>query len=353
MRQRGENNKTSYRRPCNRKQAISHPWRSKRLLEEAHCVPILPFPKTSAEALNKSSNPNPYTPPSKNTSLFFSAASTEPVTSSFDDDAPPSANPPRAATTPCGGFAGLLRRRQHTNKSSKSNSNASKADPTAIPTMAAVESFLDFSATGAAGPTEGEGAGAGKKGVHGGNGFPQRSLLPENDVAGKWERVLGMEPLRRLLETSKLTRDFSGEVVGGEFEASQASDSSDDGGELAGEVIVLEVEVAKDGEVGEIGGDLAGEGVGAETENSKLREATDCVGRDGAHKAGGGEAKGIDEGTVGVALDAEPVAGRTGCVPLDPVRVRGQGDECEEGLPVLSWLRVDSLTRLHKNHGHQ
>ena len=48
-------------------------------------------------------------------------------------------------------------------------------------------------------------AGAGKKGVHGCNGFPQRSLFPENDSPGKRDKLLGMEPLRRLLETVKLT----------------------------------------------------------------------------------------------------------------------------------------------------
>ena len=41
--------------------------------------------------------------------------------------------------------------------------------------------------------------------MHGCNGFPQRSLFPENDSPGKRDKLLGMEPLRRLLETVKLT----------------------------------------------------------------------------------------------------------------------------------------------------
>lgn len=119
-------------------------------------------------------------------------------------------------------------------------------------------------------------------------------------------------------------------------------------------MVVLEVEVAEGGEVGEVEGDGAHERVGAEAEDAEAREAGDGVGRDGAHEAGGGEVEGSHEGAVRVALDAEPgVAGRTGGVPLDPVRVRGLGEECEEGLFVLSRLRVDSLTRLHKSYEDQ
>lgn len=118
-------------------------------------------------------------------------------------------------------------------------------------------------------------------------------------------------------------------------------------------MVVLEVEVAEGGEVGEVGGDGAHEGVGAEAEDTEAREAGDCVGGDGAHKASAGEVEGSNEGAVRVALDSEPGAGRTGGVPLDPVRVRGLGEECEEGLFVLSRLRVDSLTRLHKSYEDQ
>lgn len=99
----------------------------------------------------------------------------------------------------------LLRNRQ----SRKTNSNKSSNAPAAtdIPIMAAVESFLDFLWGGLGGGwNAGEGAGEGKNGLHGGNGPPQRSMLPAKEEAGNFCRVAGIEPLRRLLETLNCTR---------------------------------------------------------------------------------------------------------------------------------------------------
>ncbi|MCI57416.1 hypothetical protein A2U01_0078667, partial [Trifolium medium] len=70
--------------------------------------------------------------------------------------------------------------------------------------MAPVESFLDLCFGLSAGGIEsGDGAGAGKNGVHDFNGGPQRSKFPAKDDSGNFESVLGIEPLRLLLETSK------------------------------------------------------------------------------------------------------------------------------------------------------
>jgi len=72
--------------------------------------------------------------------------------------------------------------------------------------MAPVESFLDFlCAVAGVELEEGDGAGAGKKGLQAFNGGPQRSAFPANEESGKVESVSGMEPLRRLKETLKLT----------------------------------------------------------------------------------------------------------------------------------------------------
>lgn len=84
----------------------------------------------------------------------------------------------------------------------RSRRNKAKADPTAIATMAAVESFLDFLRTGLGG-TDGDGAGDGKNGLHGGNGPPQRSRFPANEEAGNFDSVFGIEPLSLLLDTLK------------------------------------------------------------------------------------------------------------------------------------------------------
>lgn len=83
-------------------------------------------------------------------------------------------------------------------------------------------------------------------------------------------------------------RDCAGEVVGGEIQASQASEASERGWELAGELVLLEVEASEEGQIGEIGGDLAGEAIGAETEDTELCKIPDCVGWDSTHEADGG-----------------------------------------------------------------
>lgn len=46
--------------------------------------------------------------------------------------------------------------------------------------------------------TSGAGAGAGKKGVHGGRGLPQRSRFPVNEDTGKRSSDLGTDPFRAL-----------------------------------------------------------------------------------------------------------------------------------------------------------
>ena len=49
----------------------------------------------------------------------------------------------------------------------------------------------------------GDGAGAGKNGVHGRNGLPQRFRFPANEDEGNLASVLGIEPFSWLLETLK------------------------------------------------------------------------------------------------------------------------------------------------------
>jgi len=71
--------------------------------------------------------------------------------------------------------------------------------------MAPVESFLDLCVLVGVELEEGDGAGAGKKGLQAVNGGPQRSMFPANEELGKVESVSGMEPLRRLKETLKST----------------------------------------------------------------------------------------------------------------------------------------------------
>ncbi|KAL0559436.1 hypothetical protein IC582_004046 [Cucumis melo] len=125
--------------------------------------------------------------------------------SSFDDDVPASTGTDRAATTVLGGFAGCLRSRfRRQNISKNSNINATKAAPTTIPTMAAIESLLDFFSTGNCGgftADVGDGAGEGKNGLHDGNGPPQSAKFPAKDEAGNFERVSGMDPLSLLFDT--------------------------------------------------------------------------------------------------------------------------------------------------------
>lgn len=84
-----------------------------------------------------------------------------------------------------------------------------------MPTMAAVESLLDFLWTGATGGggNDGDGAGDGKNGLHDGNGRPHRSKFPVNADWGNFDRVAGIEPLRLLFETLKSLR-LSGLMLG-------------------------------------------------------------------------------------------------------------------------------------------
>ena len=49
-------------------------------------------------------------------------------------------------------------------------------------------------------------------------------------------------------------------------------------------------------------------------------------------------------------MDTHPVAGRVGGVPLDSVSMPGFGDERQQGLLVLSRLRVDSLARSNEKN---
>ncbi|RDX73623.1 hypothetical protein CR513_46747, partial [Mucuna pruriens] len=135
-----------------------------------------------------------------NTSLFLSASAEPPVISSFDDDVPASAGAARAtAATGFGGFAGCLRRRRKQSSNSSSNNAAARTDPKTIATMAPVESFLDFLyARLGFKSDDGDGAGAGKKGLQAFNGGPQRSTFPANEASGNLDSVLGIEPLRRL-----------------------------------------------------------------------------------------------------------------------------------------------------------
>ncbi|PQQ20223.1 hypothetical protein Pyn_15869 [Prunus yedoensis var. nudiflora] len=128
----------------------------------------------------------------------------------------------------------------------RSNRNKARADPTAIATMAAVDSFLDFLWTGITGGVAGDGAGAGKNGLHGGSGLPQRFKFLVNAESGKLDRDAGIEPLKA---------------------------------------------------------------VGAQTQNSELTQPAECVGRNRSHKADSREAKSRDVGPVVVASDPDPGAG--------------------------------------------
>ena len=111
------------------------------------------------------------------------------------------------------------------------------------------------------------------------------------------ECVVLQEEAGEVGEVADLGSDGACEVVGGEVEASQASQASQPGGKLPGEVVVLEVEAAERGEVGEVGGDLTGEAVGAEAEDAEACDESNCVGRDGTHKLYARKVKGLDEGT--------------------------------------------------------
>lgn len=91
--------------------------------------------------------------------------------------------------------------------SKSSKSNAPTAQPTAMATIAAVDSFLDFLWTGGAGGfSDGDGAGDGKNGLHGGKGPPQRSRFPLKEDAGNFDKVSGIDPLRLLFDTLKSTK---------------------------------------------------------------------------------------------------------------------------------------------------
>lgn len=68
-------------------------------------------------------------------------------------------------------------------------------EPIDIPTMAAVESFFDFLTDGI-NTGDGDCEGDGKNGAQGGNGAPHKSILPENDEAGNFDKLLGIDPLR-------------------------------------------------------------------------------------------------------------------------------------------------------------
>lgn len=84
------------------------------------------------------------------------------------------------------------------------NNNATIADPTAIATVAPVDSFLDFLRVGVGGlGSNGDGAGEGKNGLQGRSGPPQSPRFPVNEDAGNLRNVSGIEPLRLLLETLK------------------------------------------------------------------------------------------------------------------------------------------------------
>lgn len=61
---------------------------------------------------------------------------------------------------------------------------------------------------------DGDGVGAGKKGLHGGNGPPQRSKFLVNEEAGNFVRVLGIEPLSLLFETLKPSKLSENEMLG-------------------------------------------------------------------------------------------------------------------------------------------
>lgn len=87
------------------------------------------------------------------------------------------------------------------------NNSATIADPTAMPIMAPVESFLDFppEVVGGMG-SDGDGAGEVKDGLHGGSGPPQRPRFPANDDSRNLDNEPGIEPLRWLLETLKSSK---------------------------------------------------------------------------------------------------------------------------------------------------
>lgn len=86
----------------------------------------------------------------------------------------------------------------------RSKRRKAATEPTAIPIMAAVESFFDFLCSiGILGWIEGEGAGEGKNGEQDGNGPPQSWRFPAKEDAGNLDSVVGIEPFRRLFETLK------------------------------------------------------------------------------------------------------------------------------------------------------
>lgn len=60
---------------------------------------------------------------------------------------------------------------------------------------------------------EGDGAGVGKKGLHGFNGPPHKSIFPAKALAGNFANVSGIEPLRLLFETLKSAKP-SGLMLG-------------------------------------------------------------------------------------------------------------------------------------------
>ncbi|KAF1887369.1 hypothetical protein Lal_00040971 [Lupinus albus] len=253
-------------------------------------VPTLPFPNTSAEARSRSSKSKLYIPPSKNTSLFLSVSPEPPVISSFDDDVPasPVGTLRAAVATDFGGFGDCRRCRfRKQNNSKSSNNNAPTTHPTTIPIMAPVESFLDFSCTEFDGTLSdsGDGAGAGKKGLHGCNGPPHRSKLPAKEDEGNLARVSGIEPFKRLFETSKLTNlvvmlgSLPEKVLFSKKRPVSWVKLLMEKGIVPVKLLeerskrvkrVRRVEAAKESEIGEIGGNLSGEGVGTETKDPKV-----------------------------------------------------------------------------------
>lgn len=132
------------------------------------------------------------------------------VISSLEDEVPASLGTARVAdAAPAGDFGCLVgflacHLRRHSNNTS-GISSMNRAQTTAIPTIAAAESFFDLLWAGFRDglPDDGDGDGDPKNGLQAFRGPPQRSGFPENADSGNFDRLAGIEPLRLLLEMLK------------------------------------------------------------------------------------------------------------------------------------------------------
>lgn len=111
------------------------------------------------------------------------------------------------AAAPAGGFGGLAgcllcHLRRQSNRTRRSSSK-NREQPTAIPTIAAVESFFDFLWTGFPAGLPGDGDGDPKNGEQRVKGPPHRLRFPAKADSGNFDRLRGIEPFRLLFETLK------------------------------------------------------------------------------------------------------------------------------------------------------